>query len=195
MGTVLATDMGWHFEWVERLERSVRERKSGVTSVVGAGLFTNGWSLGGETLEVEELAPEEAEREDRLFLCQAFMKCGDISNPVSPFVDSTLLIIHTCCSPAPIWFRNIGRQCCWRSGPIKRFWSDIWVYLFLSLRMRTRRCRRMDKSILLICSCCRSSSACPKQSLVCLSHGRTLVLTRRLFTPSYERICSPLRGK
>ena len=85
MGTVLATDMGWHFEWVERFERSVRERKTG-SSVVGAGLFTNGWSLGGETLEVEMLAPEEAEREDRLFLCQAFMKCGDISNPVSPCV-------------------------------------------------------------------------------------------------------------
>ena len=93
MGTVLATDMGWHFEWVERFERSVRERKTGVSAVVG-GLFTNGWSLGGETLEVEELAPEEAEREDRLFICQALMKCGDISNPVSPFTDTKPLTTH-----------------------------------------------------------------------------------------------------
>jgi len=173
MGTVLATDMGWHFEWVERFERSVRERKTGVSSVLGGGLFTTGWSLGvgGETLEVEELAPEEAEREDRLFICQALMKCGDISNPVSPFVDITLLIIHADCSPALIWFQNIGRRYCWRSGPLKRFWSAIWVYLFQSLRMRMRRCRRMGKSILLICSYCRSWSACPKQFLVCLSQS------------------------
>ena len=177
MGTVLATDMGWHFEWVERFERSVRERKSGVSSVVGGGIFTNGWSLGGETLEVEELAPEEAEREDRLFICQALMKCGDISNPVSPFIDTIQPIIHACCSPAPIWFRSIGRRCCSRSGLLKRSWSDIWVYLFRSLRTRTKRCRRTDRSTLLIYLCCHSSSACPKQSLVCLLHVQIPLLT------------------
>lgn len=176
MGTVLATDMGWHFEWVERFERSIRERKSGVSSVVGGGLFTNGWSLGGETLEVEELAPEEAEREDRLFICQALMKCGDISNPVSLFLDIELPIIHACCSPALTWFRSIGQRCCSRSGPLKRFWSDISAYLFRSLRMRMRRCKRMVRSTLSIFLCYRSSSAYPRLSLVCLSHRQTTLL-------------------
>jgi len=31
----------------------------------------------------ERLSPEEVDREDRLFMCQAMMKCADISNPVS----------------------------------------------------------------------------------------------------------------
>lgn len=92
VGTVLATDMSWHFEWVERFGRAVKERKRGVAPntmptpipATSSSGTTTAWKLSEEELEVEVLSPDEADREDRLFLCQALMKCADISNPARP---------------------------------------------------------------------------------------------------------------
>lgn len=89
VGTILATDMSWHFEWLERFSRSVKERQTGGSGgVVPLQRKENGekgWTLADPQEpadEVEALDPEEADREDRLFMCQALMKCADISNPV-----------------------------------------------------------------------------------------------------------------
>jgi hypothetical protein len=57
--SVLATDMSLHFAWIARLKEF------------------------GATLQSESQSSEE---EDRIMLCQAIIKCADISNPVSrPF--------------------------------------------------------------------------------------------------------------
>ena len=146
-GTVLATDMSWHFQWLESFERAMKERKtrtryamqiqqatatsstratipttSAVTSEGGGDdglsethtddapelvLNPSGdgtWTVEPDTEENRRRAsivspdvghnevddageglfrsPEIADREDRMFLCQAIMKCADISNPV-----------------------------------------------------------------------------------------------------------------
>ncbi len=96
-GTVLATDMSWHFEWVERFGRAMKDRRTkdqrrGSTSLVVNSSASGAWVV----VEQEEdqlptadnrpetpIPQEEVDREDRLFLCQAMMKCADISNPVS----------------------------------------------------------------------------------------------------------------
>lgn len=105
VGTVLATDMSWHFEWVERFGRAMRERKKGTAlgppTLTSSEATGNGWVLGNsEELEVEVLDPEEADKEDRLFLCQALMKCGDISNPVSILVFELVLLLTLDVGPA-----------------------------------------------------------------------------------------------
>lgn len=74
--SILATDMAMHFGWIrtivelgERLERLERERE------------------GLEEPEEEEGMVRPSEQElvcrDRVRLCQAILKCADISNPVS----------------------------------------------------------------------------------------------------------------
>jgi hypothetical protein len=93
VGTVLATDMSWHFEWVERFGRAMKERRAqlssgGVPEAPDLVVNSSGdeWVLEKENPEdhpVDERSQEEIDKEDRLFLCQALMKCGDISNPVS----------------------------------------------------------------------------------------------------------------
>lgn len=62
--TVLATDMGVHQQFMDRFSRMVKD----------PGAFT--------------------EREVRLLICQALIKCSDISNPVCiPFFTSTHVIL------------------------------------------------------------------------------------------------------
>lgn len=103
VGTVLATDMSWHFEWVERFGRAMKERQKLAASAsacpadyaapahapsptlapVSSG--DGGWVLAeqeDEQVDVDSATREEIDREDRLFVCQALMKCADISNPV-----------------------------------------------------------------------------------------------------------------
>lgn len=83
IGTILATDMSWHFEWLERFGRAVKERVSGKAEApLVANVRGDGWTLSRQEVEVESLDPAETDREDKLFLCQALMKCADISNPV-----------------------------------------------------------------------------------------------------------------
>lgn len=63
--TVLATDMSVHFEWLKNFKEYAA---SGVGSGSGAGAGFGGMS----------------EDEERLMICQALIKCGDISNPTRP---------------------------------------------------------------------------------------------------------------
>lgn len=58
--TVLATDMSVHFEWLKNFKEYAAS---------GVGLGADGF--GGMS-----------EDEERLMICQALIKCGDISNPV-----------------------------------------------------------------------------------------------------------------
>ncbi|CAE6434818.1 unnamed protein product [Rhizoctonia solani] len=58
--TVLATDMSVHFDWIERFKAYASSESTG-------GGFRN--------------VPED---EERLMICQALIKCGDISNPTRP---------------------------------------------------------------------------------------------------------------
>lgn len=65
--TVLATDMSVHFKWLEGFR---------------------GWGMSGAGKGVEEFrkgAGGLTEDEERLMICQALIKCGDISNPVCAF--------------------------------------------------------------------------------------------------------------
>lgn len=68
--TVLATDMSVHFEWLKNFKEYAA---SGAGSGASAG-------FGGMS-----------EDEERLMICQALIKCGDISNPVR-FFPPVLLI-------------------------------------------------------------------------------------------------------
>jgi hypothetical protein len=54
--SVLATDMSLHFAWIARLKEF------------------------GSSIETHD---ESSEEDDRIMLCQAIIKCADISNPVS----------------------------------------------------------------------------------------------------------------
>lgn len=67
--TILSTDMSVHFQWMPKFEELINR------------LNTDG---GGE----KDLgkATEDVDSQTRLLLCQALIKCADISNPVSsPF--------------------------------------------------------------------------------------------------------------
>ena len=56
--SILATDMSLHFAWIARLKD------------FGASLRTE---------------KEPSDEDDRVMLCQAIIKCADISNPVRPY--------------------------------------------------------------------------------------------------------------
>jgi hypothetical protein len=104
-GTILATDMSWHFEWVERFGRAMKDRRAmykrnqgrsigGSPELVVNSSGSGAWVVVEQDQEAplsetddphapEQPTQEEVDREDRLFMCQAMMKCADISNPVS----------------------------------------------------------------------------------------------------------------
>ncbi|KIM28045.1 hypothetical protein M408DRAFT_329699 [Serendipita vermifera MAFF 305830] len=103
VGTVLATDMSWHFEWVERFGRAMKDRQAkdkrrgSTTNLVVNSSGSGTWVVVEEEQALDtaedplepQLSQEEVDREDRLFLCQAMMKCADISNPCRPHKIST----------------------------------------------------------------------------------------------------------
>lgn len=64
VSTVLATDMSMHFSWIKDFKQLGRKFRNEV-----------------EDSESEQL--ESSEEQDRIILCQAIIKCADISNPVS----------------------------------------------------------------------------------------------------------------
>ncbi|PVG01404.1 HD-domain/PDEase-like protein [Serendipita vermifera] len=94
VGTILATDMSWHFQWFEGFGRAMKERRAKASAggtLEAPDLIVNSsgdeWVLEKENPEekpVDERSQEEIDMEDRLFLCQALMKCADISNPCRP---------------------------------------------------------------------------------------------------------------
>ena len=57
---MLSTDMSLHFAWIQNLKE------------FGLGISEDGGDMRSEEAEV-----------DRVMLCQALIKCADISNPVS----------------------------------------------------------------------------------------------------------------
>jgi hypothetical protein len=59
--TVLSTDMSLHFEWLKRFKDFGKRARAGLCVDM----------------------PEQAETAARTLLCQALIKCADISNPVS----------------------------------------------------------------------------------------------------------------
>lgn len=111
------------------------DRRSSTTELVlnPSSLGNNQWILEETELEkaIEEgrvdvngwVRSEEAHKLDKLFVCQALMKCGDISNPVStdrspgvlrgakhhPFRFSAVLIRYLA----------TGQPCCWKNGLLK----------------------------------------------------------------------------
>lgn len=75
MRTVLITDMSLHFQWIGQL--------SGIADTVLADPELGSAGLDDKIAQVMAAAcPEDG---GRLMICQALIKCGDISNPVSPF--------------------------------------------------------------------------------------------------------------
>jgi hypothetical protein len=95
--SVLATDMSLHFAWIARLKD------------FGASLRTE---------------KEPSDEDDRVMLCQAIIKCADISNPVcSPiFREGGANVRH-----ARLMFLNIGVVYYLRSGRNRLLWSRIWT--------------------------------------------------------------------
>jgi hypothetical protein len=59
-GAILATDMALHFAWIQRLKEFAEAMQNEV-----------------------QVDREALNEEDRAMLCQALIKCADISNPVS----------------------------------------------------------------------------------------------------------------
>lgn len=69
--TVLATDMSLHFEWIKAFKIFAKGiRDSDLEAEVRAGTF--------EAEDYRQLVTK-----GRVLLCQAIIKCADISNPVS----------------------------------------------------------------------------------------------------------------
>lgn len=102
--SVLATDMSLHFAWIDELkafEREVRE--------------------GGEARRDDE--------EARVMICQALIKCADISNPVSD-VPTSRSIQLTIGRLDQSMSRRTGLRCCYRNGLSKRLWRQLCNYLF-----------------------------------------------------------------
>jgi hypothetical protein len=145
VGTVLATDMSWHFEWLERFGRAMKERQhtaadgpvpssaddvaggtAASTTLAAVSSGDGGWVLAeqeDEEFEIDSTTREEIDCEDRLFVCQALMKCADISNPVSTFgllfslraeIDPALI-----CSVVLTTFLNTGPRFSSKNGLLK----------------------------------------------------------------------------
>ena len=95
--SILATDMSLHFAWIARLKD------------FGASLRT---------------AKEPSDEDDRVMLCQAIIKCADISNPVRPpdFHKGGAHDRH-----ARLTSLNIGAVFYSRNGPNRLLWSRIWI--------------------------------------------------------------------
>jgi hypothetical protein len=95
--SVLATDMSLHFAWIARLKD------------FGASLRTE---------------KEPSDEDDRVMLCQAIIKCADISNPVCPLIsrEGGANGRH-----ARLMFLNIGVVYYLRSGRNRLLWSRIWT--------------------------------------------------------------------
>jgi hypothetical protein len=68
---ILSTDMAMHFGWITKLVeigQRLSAEAEGEAPVLGQGP-----------------AAEELVRSDRVMICQAFLKCADISNPTRPY--------------------------------------------------------------------------------------------------------------
>lgn len=68
--SVLATDMSLHFAWIARLKEF-------------------GASLRNGSFAAERPGEGDKDEEDRIMICQALIKCADISNPVSALFSSS----------------------------------------------------------------------------------------------------------
>jgi len=66
---ILATDMGVHSKWLKELNDFIESQDRAPHSTESKGLT--------------EKEKKEAEQKTRTLLCQALIKCADISNPVS----------------------------------------------------------------------------------------------------------------
>ena len=124
-----------------------------------------------------QLTQEEVDREDRLFMCQAMMKCADISNPVGCCGEMTNSLTVTdwrLCSADLIIFHAIGRRCFWKSGLPRRFWSVISVFRYPSWRMLMRRFNVWAKSALLNYLHSRCSMLLLKLYRVCVVAGQPI---------------------
>ena len=93
--SILATDMSLHFAWIARLKD------------FGASLRTE---------------KEPSDEDDRVMLCQAIIKCADISNPVRPPIsrEGGANGRH-----ARLMFLNIGVRSCWKNGQNRLHWNKI----------------------------------------------------------------------
>jgi len=95
--SVLATDMSLHFAWIARLKD------------FGASLRTE---------------RESSDEDDRIMLCQAIIKCADISNPVRPHFPGKARANDR---HARLTFLNIGVVFYLRNGRNRLLWSRIWI--------------------------------------------------------------------
>jgi hypothetical protein len=94
--TVLATDMSVHFDWIKRFKEYATSDSSGGLRKV----------------------PED---EERLMICQALIKCGDISNPVSLHsLDFILFYSYGGGRLDLMEYPNTGLASCSKSGRVRR---------------------------------------------------------------------------
>ena len=100
--SVLATDMSLHFAWIARLKEF------------------------GASLRTERTSSEE---DDRIMLCQAIIKCADISNPVRPSHPGQWRDVAND-RPARLTFLNTGVRSYLKNGQDRLLWNRIWICLY-----------------------------------------------------------------
>ncbi len=96
--SVLATDMSLHFAWVQNLKEFGAKISRGELK--------------------RRLSSEDAEA-DRITICQALIKCADISNPVSQTIFTNKDPAHGYCRLGLSMYRSTGRQFCSKNGLCK----------------------------------------------------------------------------
>ena len=135
--SILATDMAMHFGWIRELVE-LGERLAAEKERDGGGLGVS--DAGGSSVASSE---EELVKTDRVRICQAILKCADISNPVS-----RLLSLPLACNADLARFRfsfvlrldltksrSTGRRCFSRNGRIKLNSSQVFNSPSQSSRM------------------------------------------------------------
>lgn len=125
--TVLATDMSLHFEWIQSFKIFAKGIRDGdMEAEVRAGRF--------DSEDYRQLRER-----GRVLLCQAIIKCADISNPVSTTKRMSLVIwlIITYRRPDPSMSRSTGPPSYYKNGPNKQNSKSFSIYPFLRSKVTT----------------------------------------------------------
>lgn len=149
--SIMATDMAMHFSWIVRLGQ-----------------------LGDKIAEGRCSMEEDEVWEDRIMICQALIKCSDISNPVRlcPRILCVLRLQLTCGRFLVLdrlvrsTCRSIGRPSSSRSGPSRLSSRPVFICPSRSLKMQTLLCKPKDRWASSTSLCSRCSILPPKSFLV-----------------------------
>lgn len=143
--SVLATDMSLHFAWVSSL-KSLSERMS---------------DAGAEDANCQRMGSPDLDHADKILICQALIKCADISNPVS-LPHRVYVSPDQEVRPAQSMFPNIGPRSSWKSGPSRLRSSRIWTCPSRLLPRPTPLCKPRGR----LASSTFSRSHCSERSLL-----------------------------